>query len=69
MMSPTIEKPSRRVFNVRLKSETVEVVADTICEPNGGDSPSHYVLKREGEIVGKFWRDDVSGWWIDDKSE
>ena len=52
-MAPTIEKSPRRRFRLRLKNETVTVVADTICGPNG-TSQDQYVLKRAGEVVGKF---------------
>ena len=64
LMAPTTEKPSQRIFNLRLGSETVQVTAGTICEEQDG----YCVLKREGEIVGKFRQEDVSGWWVEESA-
>ncbi|MDE0125649.1 MAG: hypothetical protein OXN97_13830 [Bryobacterales bacterium] len=66
-MAPTIEKAPHRTFKLQLKSSgPVAVRADTICEPNG--SPDQYVLKRGGEVVGKFDHREVLGWWIAEDS-
>ena len=63
-MAPTMEKRLRRLFHLRLESETVKVFAETICEPTKGNPT--YTLKRDGEVVGKFSKDAVIGWWVED---
>ena len=66
MLAPTIEKLPRRTFKLQLQPGTVAVGVDTICEPNG--SKDRHVLKRNGEVVGKFDCREVLGWWIEEAS-
>ena len=62
-MSPTVEKPTNRIFNIRFKDGSNQaVIADTICKPRPNDS--FYRLKRDGELVAEYDGADVSGWCV-----
>lgn len=64
-MTPVIKTKPTQGFYLRVDGTTVEVIADTIDEPDRRDE--FYTLELEGEIVAKFRRDSVHGWWIDGK--
>ena len=67
-MSPTMEEPPARIFVVHLIDGTkAEVSATTICKPN--DESDAYRLKREGQIVAEFPKEDVRSWWIKTESK
>ena len=62
-MSPTVEQPEIRIYCLQLKDgSVVRVRASTICRPTEEDQT--YSLKREGQVVGEFAADTVSGWWM-----
>jgi len=63
-MSPTIEKPKHRCYNVRFSGgDTVDFMAETVCEPTE-ESP-YYVFKKSGNVVAKFKESVVDGWHIE----
>lgn len=62
-MAPTIEVPAIRIYHVRLDGgESVAFPADTVCEP--GKGRTHFVFKRNGNVVAKFRDNAVLGWYI-----
>ena len=66
-MPPTVEEPKRRWYHLRFKDgSSLEVRADVICKPNVG-RPT-YQLKLEDQLVGEFSANDVSGWWMTNRS-
>lgn len=63
-MTPVIETKPTKLFKVALERHVMEVVADTISEPDRRSD--YYELKLEGEIVAKFSRHAVKGWAVSD---
>ena len=62
-MSPTVEEPKRRWYQLRFKDgATLEVRADVICKPS--KDRNTYQLKHEDQLVGEFSAEDISGWWV-----
>lgn len=60
-MAPTVEEPTKRQYDINLKSgETVRVWADRICRPSAQEPL--YRLKRDNSIVAEFAAEHVIGW-------
>lgn len=64
-MTPVIEKDAPKMFGLLVDGIIVRVKADTISEPADGRQ-KRYTFKLDGEVVGRFERDAVQGWWVED---
>ena len=61
-MSPVLKLNKQHTIKIKTVDETILVVANQIDEP--GKNDSHYTLLKDDEVVGRFRKEDVSGWWL-----
>ena len=62
-MSPTVERPPKRVFHVRLLAgDMILIEADTVCDQKG----EGLIFKRDGEIVGRV-QAPYEAWWVEER--
>lgn len=65
-MTPTVEEPKPRHYFFLLEnmSEEIAVKAEILCRPKKDNK--FYQLKREGQVVAEFSKDEVISWRVAD---